>query len=328
MQDVLIKMEAAACTENKQKVLSSHESSNIVLHVPNNEVIEDLQARPGAYHIPGIGVDLSDNNSQPDAYHIGRIDAEHHEDTNQVEPSFIPTLVATLAPSQNSVRKQMAVATPLRATLLTFKDRRVQFALFAIAVVILSLSFGLGLSLDNRGPTANISIATPSGPPSFPPSNGTNTTSDIPTTQWTHFPSASPTHLSSAYPTYLPSGIPSDVKTLSISTAMEIFVPISGEESLKNETSPQYLAMDWIVNHDGANITLKEEDKIIQRYVLAVFYFSTQGKNWKNQYNFLSDKDVCDWNGYKNSTMKNVDEFSGIQRCDEAGNVVNIELGK
>eukprot|EP00592_Proboscia_alata_P015579 CAMPEP_0194394034 /NCGR_PEP_ID=MMETSP0174-20130528/123631_1 /TAXON_ID=216777 /ORGANISM="Proboscia alata, Strain PI-D3" /LENGTH=852 /DNA_ID=CAMNT_0039189789 /DNA_START=100 /DNA_END=2654 /DNA_ORIENTATION=+ len=142
----------------------------------------------------------------------------------------------------------------------------------------------------------------------------------------TYLPSGHPTYLPSAYPTYLPSGIPSKVMILSFSTAMEIFVPISGEESLKNETSPQYLAMDWIVNHDGANMALKEEDKIIQRYALAVFYFSTQGKNWNHQYNFLSDKDVCAWNGYKNSTRDNLDQFSGVQRCDEAGNVQNIEL--
>jgi len=178
--------------------------------------------------------------------------------------------------------------------------------------------------------------------------------SDIPTAQLTYFPSANPsdvpsehtiylpslipsvhnrsahptsnpsaflTYLPSAYLTYLPSLIPSEVKILSPSTALEIFVPLSGEESLKNKKSPQYLAMDWIVNHDGANMTLTEVDKIIQRYALAVLYYSTQGKSWKHQLKFLSDKNVCEWKGFDF-----FNDCTGVLECNKEGNVVQLEL--
>jgi len=302
----------------KQGTKSGENSSPLhnTPHTPNNEAIEDSNARPGAYHIPGIG-------------------ADRQEDTNPMDMSFTATPAATpianLVSSQRSMIHQFVVALPLRQTLVNFKDKRVQLLFFLIAVVIISLSLVLVLVLDNESPSRNNDgIRTqpfPSNQPNDrttpnPSANNIHNRSAYPTCN----PSAFPTYLPSAYPTYLPSGIPSKVMILSFSTAMEIFVPISGEESLKNETSPQYLAMDWIVNHDEANMALKDEDKIVQRYILAVLYYSTQGKNWNNQCNFLSEKDVCDWNEFTNSAIDDSIQFSGITRCDEAKNVENINL--
>jgi hypothetical protein len=35
---------------------------------------------------------------------------------------------------------------------------------------------------------------------------------------------------------------------------------------------------------------------MMERYAAAVFYYSTNGENWKEQYSFLSPESVCTWN--------------------------------
>eukprot|EP00592_Proboscia_alata_P017868 CAMPEP_0194397066 /NCGR_PEP_ID=MMETSP0174-20130528/125338_1 /TAXON_ID=216777 /ORGANISM="Proboscia alata, Strain PI-D3" /LENGTH=393 /DNA_ID=CAMNT_0039193203 /DNA_START=25 /DNA_END=1204 /DNA_ORIENTATION=+ len=295
---------------------------NETSRTPNNEISEDLNVRPGAYYIPGTG-------------------ASGQEDTNSVE---IPLVATPVANRNSSLRRSIinhfviaiplhqtlvnfkdkrvqlalfiiavvftsfslayyyhfVIAIPLHQTLVNFKDKRVQLALFIIAVVFTSFSLALGLLLNKGNSARNTSSELISYPPtiaviSSPQNNQTIATSDVSTAQSNHFATAYPSDALSSYPTYIPSMSPTAIRILSTDTAMDIFVPLSGEESLKNKTSPQYLAMDWITNQDGANMTLKEVDKIRERYALAVFYYSTQGESWKHQYNFLSDKDVCEW---------------------------------
>ena len=49
---------------------------------------------------------------------------------------------------------------------------------------------------------------------------------------------------------------------------------------LFEQDTPQRDALDWIVNEDGAEIC-PDDDSLEQRYSLAVFYYSTNGGNWK-----------------------------------------------
>ena len=47
------------------------------------------------------------------------------------------------------------------------------------------------------------------------------------------------------------------------------------------------------------NIALSEigvTTTVLQRYALAVLYYSTDGQNWKGDLNFLSNSDICTWN--------------------------------
>mmetsp|Transcript_28613 Transcript_28613/g.34918 ORF Transcript_28613/g.34918 Transcript_28613/m.34918 type:complete len:475 (+) Transcript_28613:110-1534(+) len=281
---------------------------NETSRTPNNEISEDLNVRPGAYYIPGTG-------------------ASGQEDTNSVEIPLVATPVANRNSSlRRSIINHFVIAIPLHQTLVNFKDKRVQLALFIIAVVFTSFSLALGLLLNKGNSARNTSSELISYPPtiaviSSPQNNQTIATSDVSTAQSNHFATAYPSDALSSYPTYIPSMSPTAIRILSTDTAMDIFVPLSGEESLKNKTSPQYLAMDWITNQDGANMTLKEVDKIRERYALAVFYYSTQGESWKHQYNFLSDKDVCEWKGYDA-----FNDWSGVQGCNKAGNVVHFDL--
>jgi hypothetical protein len=51
-----------------------------------------------------------------------------------------------------------------------------------------------------------------------------------------------------------------------------------------NSASPQDLAMEWLIHNDTFVSCLDEESTstIVQRYVLAVLYFSTSGGNWSD----------------------------------------------
>ena len=54
------------------------------------------------------------------------------------------------------------------------------------------------------------------------------------------------------------------------------------EEDLSNLTSSQSRALDWLVNQDGMQLGMQEDDTdaLIQRYVLAIFYYSVGGEGW------------------------------------------------
>ena len=67
--------------------------------------------------------------------------------------------------------------------------------------------------------------------------------------------------------------------------------------------SPQSRAIDWLSTGGGTNIItgptkLSVEWQVQQRYILAVLYYSTNGEQWKNQYDYLNNnKHECDWGG-------------------------------
>jgi hypothetical protein len=93
------------------------------------------------------------------------------------------------------------------------------------------------------------------------------------------------------------------------------------EEGLDDPNSPQYQALTWIANEDPANTTvgINDTETIKQRYVAAVLYFALGGKGWTNQYNFLSEDDICLWNQ---------NNFSGISCGSTPGDVQTLRLCK
>uniref|UniRef100_A0A7S4MV66 L domain-like protein n=1 Tax=Odontella aurita TaxID=265563 RepID=A0A7S4MV66_9STRA len=83
--------------------------------------------------------------------------------------------------------------------------------------------------------------------------------------------------------------------------------PVSGDFLFQEGTSAN-MALDWIVNRDDLGRD-PSDPRFVQRYVMAVLYFSTGGDKWRqcsqeaklcgypNKDNFLSDSDECDWFG-------------------------------
>jgi len=82
---------------------------------------------------------------------------------------------------------------------------------------------------------------------------------------------------------------------------------ISTRDQFIDDKSPQFLATQWLAVYDEMNLKVPEigtnpdtDDEAYQfvlRYVMVVLYYATGGENWKYQFNFLSAKSTCAWNG-------------------------------
>ncbi|KAG7372262.1 two component regulator [Nitzschia inconspicua] len=75
--------------------------------------------------------------------------------------------------------------------------------------------------------------------------------------------------------------------------------------------SPQYKAMDWISNEDSWVSPDRTPDMLVDRYSLAVLYFSTGGPKWKQQFTFLQPTSICTWNDGSSIWASNASWFEG-----------------
>ena len=76
-------------------------------------------------------------------------------------------------------------------------------------------------------------------------------------------------------------------------------IGISSESKLKADGSPQNKAVEWMAFDDefrpAVPSTNEKYSAFVERYVLAVFYFSTNGPYWTYQMKFLTGVHHCDW---------------------------------
>ena len=67
--------------------------------------------------------------------------------------------------------------------------------------------------------------------------------------------------------------------------------------------------------------------EFVQRYVLATFYYSTNGNMWEDRLDFLSNKDACYWNNMVSAEIENnVDDWPLGVKCNENGEVNYLYL--
>ncbi|KAL3786140.1 hypothetical protein HJC23_010714, partial [Cyclotella cryptica] len=140
-------------------------------------------------------------------------------------------------------------------------------------------------------PTASLSLSPIMRPTKLPTSRPTirptKLLTEAPTTRPTPFPTPKPSlkPLTQAPVTTNPTNAPTGHCQLSESSRSEQIREIINSVSLKDDlvdpTSPQSLALDWITNKDSLRICPGNKTRLIQRYVAAVFYFSTGGGSWK-----------------------------------------------
>ena len=109
---------------------------------------------------------------------------------------------------------------------------------------------------------------------------------------------------------------------------------LSSDPSVLDDiASPQYKAMEWLVGWDyqATFSDMNESDELFNqrlqnRYALAVLYFSTQGENsWTDPLNFLStSRHECDWNGDGNGSVNGV----FCEYADDDSRITRLQLGK
>jgi hypothetical protein len=204
-------------------------------------------------------------------------------------------------------------------------------------------------SLPTPSPTSQPSPS-PSGAP-------TKSHSDVPTTtpsyqpsnaptislQPTRVPTTSPTSSPTKFPSSTPSSSPSASPTISfaptrgchtneVERAQQISDLIIENtattfQDILNDSSPQHRAFHWLMYEDKVYVC-PEDGGMIQRYVMAVFYFSTGGDTWTRcgadeshsscdgatgEVRFLSDAHECEWYGIS---------------CDEINSITKIAFEK
>jgi hypothetical protein len=76
----------------------------------------------------------------------------------------------------------------------------------------------------------------------------------------------------------------------------QVLLGVSNEEDLDDESSPQYRAMEWLVNLDGLQLDPIPSYDLYQRYTVVVLYFATNGELWKQNFDFLANTSICNWN--------------------------------
>jgi hypothetical protein len=87
-----------------------------------------------------------------------------------------------------------------------------------------------------------------------------------------------------------------------------------GGASLQNTASPQHQAYLWL--SENKDLEEYSEQRIIQRYTMAAFYYSTNGDEWFFNDDWLTDKDECDW--YNKAGKRG--------NCSRQGLLENLEL--
>jgi hypothetical protein len=113
----------------------------------------------------------------------------------------------------------------------------------------------------------------------------------------TKVPTAAPTTFTTKSPTVAPTRY----TTPEFDGLLKLIGPLVTDniQTLQDPTTPQYLALDWLANVDGYKASddffITPEQVFIERYVLALLYFSTNGRFWTNQYNFILPRSICDW---------------------------------
>ena len=105
-------------------------------------------------------------------------------------------------------------------------------------------------------------------------------------------------------------------------------------KSLQAKNSPQRKAAKWIADEDKMNMKMPattnyaDAYKFVQRYALAVLYFAWGGdQNWIFKYQFLSEKDECDWN-YEYTSNESDDAFQLGVTCNDDGEVDYLFMRK
>jgi len=105
----------------------------------------------------------------------------------------------------------------------------------------------------------------------------------------------------------------------------KLLITISNEDDLLDPSTPQYAARTWIASEDSMQLDPKEEQLVRQRFIMAVFYFSTARDNeWKICGKHLGDDDNSRESfQFQNCARPDGTVFSrhlsGVDECDWYG---------
>ena len=103
---------------------------------------------------------------------------------------------------------------------------------------------------------------------------------------------------------------------------------ISSQSRLTDSSTNEYLAFQWLVSDDEAQVCPEDTLDVKQRYVLALLYFSTNGDDW-NECNAVTapDPNGCGSISERYLSPANVCVWFGSE-CNDNVNLSEISIGK
>jgi hypothetical protein len=104
----------------------------------------------------------------------------------------------------------------------------------------------------------------------------------------------------------------------------QFLLEFSLASDLRNVSSPQWKALNWLVNDDELQLNPErvEAEILKERYLMTLFYFATGGEGWFYKLGFLSANPVCSWNDGTNGVG-----FDGVA-CRQNTTVTEITIRK
>ena len=79
--------------------------------------------------------------------------------------------------------------------------------------------------------------------------------------------------------------------------------------NFNNPSSKEETAAAWMVNTDPADWSMLSDDALIERYVIVLIYFVTEGDLWNFSRDWLSEQSVCDWYGVTCNSGRHVSDL-------------------
>ncbi|KAG7371730.1 two component regulator [Nitzschia inconspicua] len=240
------------------------------------------------------------------------------------EPSFFPSNFPTILPTLTPTKQPNFSPTESPSSFPSDVNSATPSAKFPDAPSLLP-------SVEPSADPSKEPSTTPSLRPSEEPSTDPSERPSI-------APSSSPSKEPSNAPTDFPSGLPTISSAPSMLPTLEV-CRVSPEERIRailaildlvadpqlirDPSTPQGQATEWILNVD--DLACPTDPKLIQRWALAVFYYSTEGDGWE----LCSDGNICDVPPFEGDSafLSDVNEcgWAGI-RCNTVGCVTDIKF--
>jgi Leucine-rich repeat (LRR) protein len=117
---------------------------------------------------------------------------------------------------------------------------------------------------------------------------------------------------------------------------------VSGEDTINDKGSAQYAAANWLIDNDLEQLDANS-NRLKQRYVISLIYYSLDGPSWLNSTGFLSSINECLWygiiclnervyqislpnNSLQGSIPRETAELQGMQVFNVSGNSLSYTI--
>lgn len=256
------------------------DAQNLTPFPPANEPSDS--ASPGAYRLGGQGTaEDYDSNTIPD------------DNANEATtpPPIAFEVSARLVPEEDHpVTNENPVGNPgpppgIATVIGVEKKSRLRYMLIGALAIAVIVAIVLGVTLASTGSTP----ATPA-----PPTSATPTAPANPPTPTAPAPA----------PTVPPTGSPRD-------SMISLVQSRSPSTSFAISSSPESLALDWILSDPFSSGSNLSDDRLVQRFALATIWISVGGANW-NQDGWLTESNECGWGVAENVTCSRQLEIEGL----------------